>query len=79
MGIKREKRHGEKPKLVNLVSNHLSCTRFTLYEMKQKRFDQQTLVEHHLVQYEVEVEAKKYSYKISGCAVTFVVCLCNHG
>jgi hypothetical protein len=47
--------------------------------MKRKRSHQQTLVEHHPVLYEVKVEAKKYSYKISGCAVTFAVCLCNHG
>ena len=39
----------------------------------------QTLVEHHLVLYEVKVEAKKYSYKISGCVASlllrFVACV----
>lgn len=38
--------------------------------MKRERLHQQTLVEHHLVLYEVKVEAKKYSYKISGCVAS---------
>ena len=47
--------------------------------MKRKMHHQQTLAQHHLVLYEVKVGAKKYSYKISGCAVTFSVFLSNHG